>query len=379
MTRAPAPMLTCRALRINQSPDCPLYVFSLTAREVLQIAEISRVSRDHAGDLIGYQRPEVRQHIRDIVEYLDSDPVIFPNPIIVALSPTVRFTCGRGPAVGDGSTAQGKLEIPLPTPDGPKPGWIVDGQQRALALAQAKRQEFPVPISAFITDSIDLQRDQFVRINNTRPLPRGLVTELLPAISTPLPRRLALRQLPSALCDLLNTRPESPFCGMISRSSSPAGATSAAVVTDTSVVEMLKESLTVSSGCLFPFREVSTGDIDGTGIWQTVITYWSAIRETFPDAWGRPATESRLMHGAGIRAMGRLMDRVMGSLDASAADAAGRVLADLALVAPHCRWTSGTWEELRLDWNEVQNVGRHINQLSSYLIRLYLATKAAQR
>ena len=379
MTRASAPMLTCRALRINQSPDCPLYVFSLTAREVLQIAEISRVSRDHVGDLIGYQRPEVRQHIRNIVEYLDSDPVIFPNPIIVALSPTVKFTCGRGPAVGDGTTAQGKLEIPLPTQDGPKPGWIVDGQQRALALSQAKRQEFPVPINAFVTDSIDLQRDQFVRINNTRPLPRGLVTELLPAISTPLPRRLALRKLPSALCDLLNTRPESPFCGMISRSSSPAGATSAAVVTDTSVVEMLKESLTVSSGCLFPFREVSTGDIDGTGIWQTVITYWSAIRETFPDAWGRPATESRLMHGAGIRAMGRLMDRVMGSLDASTADAAGRVRADLALVAPHCRWTSGTWEEFRLDWNEVQNVGRHINQLSNYLIRLYIAGKAAQR
>lgn len=379
MTRTTAPMLTCRALRINQNPDCPLYVFSLTAREVLQIAEISRVSRDHVGDLIGYQRPEVRQHIRDIVEYLDSDPVIFPNPIIVALSPTVKFTCGRGPAVGDGSTAQGKLEIPLPTPDGPKPGWIVDGQQRALALSQAKRQEFPVPINAFVTDSIDLQRDQFVRINNTRPLPRGLVTELLPSISTPLPRRLALRKLPSTLCDLLNTRPESPFCGLISRSSSPAGATSAAVVTDTSVVEMLKESLTVSSGCLFPFREVSTGDIDGTGIWQTVITYWSAVRETFPDAWGRPATESRLMHGAGIRAMGRLMDRVMGSLDASTADAAGRVRADLALVAPHCRWTSGTWEEFRLDWNEVQNVGRHINQLSNYLIRLYIAGKAAQR
>ena len=39
------------------------------------------------------------------------------------------------------------------------------------------------------------------------------------------------------------------------------------------------------------------------------------MRDTFPDAWGKPAEQSRLMHGAGIRAMGRLMDRIMSALD----------------------------------------------------------------
>jgi hypothetical protein len=29
-------------------------------------------------------------------------------------------------------------------------------------------------------------------------------------------------------------------------------------------------------------------------------------------------------------------------------------------------------------WNDIQNVGRHTNQLSSYLIRVYLREKAAQ-
>lgn len=33
----------------------------------MKIAEISRVSRDDAGKLIGYQRPEVKKHIQDIV------------------------------------------------------------------------------------------------------------------------------------------------------------------------------------------------------------------------------------------------------------------------------------------------------------------------
>ena len=69
-----------------------------------------------------------------------------------------------------------------------------------------------MPVNAFITDSVEMQRDQFLRINNTKPLPRGLVTELLPEISTPLPPRLSLRQTPAALCDLLNRDPDSPFC-----------------------------------------------------------------------------------------------------------------------------------------------------------------------
>jgi DGQHR domain-containing protein len=176
-------VLACRALRLTQTADFPLYLFSLTAAEILQIADISRITRNQAGDLIGYQRPEVRQHIQEIVEYLNSDEVIFPNPIILALSSGVRFTQSRGPKVSDGFTATGIMEIPLPNGEDPKQGWIVDGQQRALALAQATRRDFPVPVNAFIADSVDVQRDQFLRINNTRPLPRGLVAELLPTVT----------------------------------------------------------------------------------------------------------------------------------------------------------------------------------------------------
>ena len=49
----------------------------------------------------------------------------------------------------------GTLKIPFPNGDGRKPGWIVDGQQRALALARSRRQDFPVPVNAFIADSVE--------------------------------------------------------------------------------------------------------------------------------------------------------------------------------------------------------------------------------
>jgi DGQHR domain-containing protein len=376
--RSVTPVLARRALRIAQTDQAPLYMFTLTSSEILQIADISRVSRDDLGELIGYQRPEVRQHIQEITDYLDSEEPLFPNPIIIALPSTVRFICSRGPNVSDGIASSGTLEIPLPTGNTQRPGWIVDGQQRAYALAAAKRQDFPVPVNAFIADSVDVQRDQFLRINNTKPLPRGLVTELLPKISSPLPPRLSVRKLPSALCDLLNASDESPLQGMIRRPSAGKAERKSAVITDTSLIQALLESLTTPSGCLFPYRNLSSGETDSAGIWSALVLYWNAVKDTFPDAWGKPPEQSRLMHGAGIRAMGRLMDRIMASIDARQSGAREQVDADLAIVAPHCHWTEGRWDGLGLRWNEVQNVPRHIHELSSFLMRTYLQGRVGQ-
>jgi DGQHR domain-containing protein len=368
-------MLVRRALRVHQTDDYPLYVFSLTADEILRIADVSRISRDQTGELIGYQRPEVRQHIQEITEYLDGDEVIFPNPIILALSSEVRFVRSRGPNVSDGSAEAGTLELPLPNGNGRKPGWIVDGQQRAFALAKSRRRDFAVPVNAFVADSVEVQRDQFIRVNNTRPLPRGLVTELLPTARTPLPARLALTKTPAALCDLLNRDDDSPFRGLIRRASTAAADRRQAVITDTSVVQMLKESLT-PSGSLFPYRNMTSGETDFDGLWGALLLYWTAVKETFPDAWGKPPERSRLSHGAGIRAMGRLMDRILASVNPRHPRAAELVRADLARIAPRCRWTGGRWDELGLRWNEIQNVPRHINELSSFLIRAHLQQEA---
>ncbi|WP_027944764.1 DGQHR domain-containing protein DpdB [Amycolatopsis taiwanensis] len=362
-----------RALRIEQVPELTLYLFTLKAHEILQIADISRVSRDEAGKLIGYQRPEVRSHVNEIVDYLNGPNALFPNPIILALSSAARFTSSRGPNTTDGLARGGDIEIPLPTGDRPKPAWIVDGQQRALALTQATNKGFPVPITAFIADSVSLQRDQFFRINNTKPLPRGLVTELLPEVDTRLPPRLSIKKLPSELCNLLNQNKESPFHGLIRRASSGSKASRSAVVTDTSIIKMLEESL--STGCLFVYRNLTSGEIDSDGLWTALIVYWSAVRDTFPDAWSKPPAKSRLMHGAGIQAMGRLMDRILTTIDPTAADAPAAVRTELARVAPYCHWTSGVWPELGMKWNDIQNLSRHTQQLSSFLIRTYAQSR----
>ena len=360
-----------------QSPNVPIYMFALTADEIDQIAEISRVSRSESGELIGYQRPEVKKHVANIINYLNSPDPIFPNAIILSLSSRCRFNKSRGPNVDDGVVVAGSLEIPIPNDGDHKPAWIVDGQQRTLALQKAKNRSYPMPVTAFVADTVDVQRDQFVRINSARPLPAGLVTELLPKIAAPINPNLSMRKIPSAIVDQLNQQEDSPFFGLIKRASMTKEDRSSATVTDTSLVKALEESLQSPSSCLFPYRNVATGETDVDGIWAMLLCYWSAVRDTFPDAWGLPPTKSRLMHGVGIRSMSRLMDRVMASIDPSEKNAVNRVCAELDLVVPVCAWTSGTWEELGgIAWNQPQNVPRDIKVLSNFLIRAYVQAKS---
>jgi hypothetical protein len=95
---------------------------------------------------------------------------------------------------------------------------------------------------------------------------------------------------------------------------------------------MIEESLATPSGCLFPYRNIATGETDMDTIWAILITYWEAVKQTFPEAWGRTPQRSRLMHGVGIRSMGRLMDKVMPAINPQAKDAVRQASAELALV-----------------------------------------------
>jgi DGQHR domain-containing protein len=251
-------------------------------------------------------------------------------------------------------------------PEGRRAAWIVDGQQRSLALAQSRNKTIPVPVVAFVSPDIGTQREQFTLVNQARPLPKTLINELLPEISATLPRHLAVRKLPSELVNILNKDKKSPFAGLIRRESSREGQ---GVITDTALIEAIRLNLRPPFGGLSQYKRDTDEGSDTDAMYRTLVLYWSAVRACFRDAWGKPPAESRLMHSAGIRAMGALMDAIMFRADASA-NAEAEVRASLARIAPHCAWTSGTWDELELKWNEVQATPQHINRLRDHLIAL---------
>ena len=368
-----------RALKIEQAPGHPLFLFALKADELLQIADFSRIRRDEGGNLLGYQREKVRAHVEGIVDFLNSssDFVSFPHALILAFPSTIEFQKVRGPKVTEDEIGEaGTLFLPIPPPGGMKPAWILDGQQRALALAQCKQKNFPVPVCAIVADDLETQRDQFIRVNNARPLSKSLIGELLPEVDTLLPSRLAAKKVPSALCDLLNRDPKSPFFGLVKRASTPIGKVGdrKEVIADTALIRMLEHSLQDTGGCLFPYRDMNSGETDFNQIGKLLSLYWGAVRTTWPEAWGLSPQRSRLMHSAGLLAMGRLMDRLMWDISTDDAQAEKNILAALARLKPHCHWTSGAWEELEnLEWNQVQNLPNHVRMLSSHLIRTYLS------
>lgn len=368
--------VVCHALRLKQSEALPVYLFSLPAGVLADIATVSRISRGDDGKLEGYQRGLAQDHIESIAEYLRSTGGILPSAVVLALDSSVRFEERRGPGNDDGTAVVGRLSISMPPVGGVKPAWIVDGQQRIAALGKAGRPNFAVAVAAFVADAVELQRDQFIRVNSVRPLDPRLVTELLPEVAVPLSPRLSARQIPSALVDLLNSNAESPFRGLIRRPSQTPAQRRGATVQDTSLVAALQESLSSSTGVLAAYRNLATGQTDHDAVWWTIITYWSAVAEVFEGAWALPPHQSRLMHGVGVRSMARLMDRMMALYPAHDPQASSAIRSELERMAPRCHWTSGQWEELGgVAWNALENTPRDIRLLSNALVRIYTQTR----
>jgi len=364
--------IVVRALHTKQGDGLDVFAFFIRGADIVKVADISRVERDETDELKGFQRPEIRNHVKGIVDYLNQGNVLFPNAIILAMSPQVRFAASRGtkPTGDEGLAQGGTLTIPA-YQEGKRVAWIVDGQQRSLALAQASKYDIAVPVVGFVSDSLAVQREQFILVNKAKPLPSRLINELLPETDgILLPRDLSSRKVPSEICGLLNRDPNSPFFKLIKRTSDRAAST--AVITDTAVIKMIRNSMNNPLGALAPYKATAREGADVEAMYRLLCTFWSAVKATFPDAWGKDPRQSRLMHSAGIEAMGVLMDRIFARLAGGDEDAQ-TVQRELERVAPSCRWTKGNWDSLGIAWNDIQNIPRDIKRLQDALVRAYAA------
>jgi len=362
--------IVLRALHTIQGDGLDVYSFFIRGSDILKIADVSRVGRDESDALKGFQRPEIKSHVKGIIDYLSQGNVLFPNSIILAMSPEVKFAASRGTkSTGDeGLSQSGTLSIPI-YKEGEHVAWIVDGQQRSLALAQVKRFDIPVPVVGFVSDNLEIQREQFILVNKARPLPVRLINELLPETrGVTLPRELNSRRVPSELCNLLNRDPKSPFFRLIKRPSDKPGGN--AVITDTAVVTMIRNSINNPLGALAPYRSNGRDSGDIELMYRMLVSFWSAVKRVFPEAWGKDPRHSRLMHSVGIIGMGILMDRIFSRLSPGEVDQKA-IETELGRVASACSWTEGIWLQLGLNWNDIQNTPRDIKKLQDALVRTY--------
>ncbi|MGL5824183.1 MAG: DGQHR domain-containing protein DpdB [Nocardioides sp.] len=354
------------ALRIRQGAQF-IYTFGVDGKRIHDFATVSRVHRDDI-TLQGYQRPEVLSHIRAIRRYLESDGAMLPNAIVVAFDERVSFVESGGSSSVEYVSA-GELVIPIDEslPEDQKPAWLVDGQQRSAAIRDADLAEFGIAAVGFIARGEAEQRSQFILVNNTKPLPKGLIHELLPDTMGHLPTAYARKQLPAEVMARLNfgTRAAgAPFAGRISTPTMADG-----YIKDNSVLKMIENSL--YDGALYQYRDPEDGSGDVDQMVLHLNYFWTIVQLAFPTAWELPPTKSRLTHGAGVQAMGYVMDALTDGVPT--AEFAGMNLeATVGRLGEHCAWTRGTWdfgEEQVRRWNGIQNTPNDVKVLTSHLLR----------
>lgn len=339
------------AIRAKQSKKHTVLSFAATASDVKKIAEIDRIGRKDDGSLVGFQRSQVSNHIHEIRDYLKQDEAVLPNPIVVAFTnyATVKEVSGN------------IVELIVDISKG-APGLVVDGQQRLTALSALDGKDFEVFVSGLICKDEAELRKQFVLINNTKPLPKSLIYELLPTVDG-LPARLASRSMASKFVESLNFDETSSLHGLIKLHTHPDG-----VIADSSIQKVVMNSLN-DGAC----RELMHEDDGYAKAVNLISDFYAAVQEVFPEAWhGQTPKSSRLMHGAGIVAMGYVMEYLFFRNGASTKAA---FMDGIKSLDGNTAWTTGVWEfgpaeEDRWKWNAIQNIGTHIQMLSAYMLQV---------
>jgi DGQHR domain-containing protein len=337
------------ALLAEQGTSQSVAMIRATASQILRIASIERLGRDAQGRTIGFQRPQIARHIAEIRDYLEAADAVLPNCVVLAFVGDARIVAKRGSGA--------VLEVDVK--DQPV-GYVVDGQQRLTALSQTGREDFQVFASCLICRDMKELRRQFILINNTKQLAKSLIYELLPGMDE-LPERLTSRALAAALTEKLNFDPSSSLRKAVKTQTNPTG-----VIKDTALQKAILNS--EAAGAV---QIVMSGKDDVGAAFELMNNFFAAVQVVFPEAWHghKPAT-SRLVHGAGITALGYVMDEIYARSHATSKEA---FVDGLAPLIGRTAWTEGHWKfgdgEV-VSWNHIENTPRQIQQLAEHLVSI---------
>ncbi len=334
------------ALTARQAEDHEVFMFAAEPKQVLQFAQIERLGRKDDGELKGFQRHQISSHIKDIRSYLSREDALLPNAVIVAFLEGVNLKHHE----------DGRVDVEIDTENGP-PGFVVDGQQRLTALSGLEKPGFQVFVSALVCKDYDELRQQFVFINSARPLPKTLIYELLPNVEG-LPERYTARRFAARVVERLNFNGSSALRGQIRQHTNPGG-----VISDTAM-----QKLVMNSAAQGAVRDLIAFEDREDRAVKVIDEFFTAVAKVFGGEWsGMSPRHSRLRHGAGIIAMGFVMDLLYAI---NGARTAAHFEQGLALLKPYTAWTQGNWPiaDYEVPWNHLQNTPQDIDTLTRHLV-----------
>ena len=149
-----------------------------------------------------------------------------------------------------------------------------------------------------------LENPKYILINNTKPLPKPLIYELLPEVNSELPSTYRDKQLPNKIISILNNQTHSPFFHAIKTHTHPEGH-----IKDNTILKSLSASL--SDGILYELSEHKIGMNDIESMTNLLNAFWGAVEKTFPKDWKLDPKKTRLTHGAGMLSLSSVMEQIL--------------------------------------------------------------------
>ena len=174
------------------------------------------------------------------------------------------------------------------------------------------------------------------------------------------------RQIAASVLELLRFQKDSPFFGRIKGLGASGEGCN---ISQAAIISLVEKSM--KQGVLADFAGTTLEDTDLQSCANTVKVFFSGVRKVWPDAWEGSPRSSRLVHGAGLFAMGGLMDLVMSEVDPNGARAVASVKRRIEKIERKCAWTSGRWKSLRCDWNDLQNTSQDKRRLTEFILTIF--------
>jgi len=398
----PVKRLTVTALEARL-PGSKTALFQWTA-DGRSIRSIARVSRLDAISEEGVQREEIRGHIDSIARGIEGGAEIPNSVLLVLLDESTIYEGEDGDANGEASAIESQIRIralsefvtsSIPGSEGDelqqvrvvqvdfpyrraafddeKPALLVDGQQRTAALSKVSVEDVPhfaMPVNAVIANE-DEAKEIFALANQTVKIATDFKRALFATMSET-PAYLRSEKVPAEIArDLALKDKDSPFYQIVKHPGVRRDAKQ--VVAYNTLFLIVKQ---------FMDGDLASAAEDPAVLQALVKRAFAVVKTTWPEAWGKKPVDSRLMHGAGLRAVAGLLVKRLDILDEEEQDLSSdqawqQLRKQLGKLRPRVPWTDeaalAAPEVVRRNYNnlikDAQNTGQDIAKLEAFLHR----------
>jgi DNA sulfur modification protein DndB len=324
------------ALEVKQnSLDYNLYVFIADGKEISKQVGVRKMEW-HKGKFKaeGFQRALDMTRVSEIGTYVSKNAIL-PNALVVAFEEgTLHFVPLPGQRE-DSAARFGHLTVRakyckgrdvelVPLPEHERIGYVIDGQHRLKGIESSTLPEgsFPIIISAFYKVDARFQLSQFYALNQTIPISRALLALLRRELGLQLSPREAYKKAVSDVCEILQSKPGSPF-----EPEKYVGSPIYKGPLSITVVEGMVERAIKNTNLKWKWNQdanlIPVSDLQYVG--QSLYVYWKGISEMFPNYWGKRPKDQRLFCAIGLYTMIQFFDKVMENIDINSSHAVQEV------------------------------------------------------